>query len=64
MSINGSGISEIIIIPHRIQDLFSGKSDSLILQEISQKLKFLEAQIHRFIIYRCLMRLVNDNPTC
>ena len=40
MSINGSGISEIIIIPHRIQDLFSGKSDSLILQEISQKLKF------------------------
>ena len=49
MYVNGSGISEIIIIPNRIKDFFPGKSNSLIFQKVSKKLKFLKAKIHRLV---------------
>ena len=52
MGVNGTGIAEIIIVPHRIQNLLPGQSDSLILQKIGQQLKFLIAQLHRLSVNR------------
>ena len=46
MRVYRSGIPEIIIIPHIIQNLFPGKGDSLVFHKISEKLKLLKAQIN------------------
>ena len=65
MCVNGSGISEIIIIPNRIKDFFPGKSNSLIFQKVSKKLKFLKAKIHRLVIDCCKMgSLIDHNSPC
>ena len=45
MRIYRSGISEIVIVPYVIQDLFPGKGNSLVFHKVSEKLKFLKAQI-------------------
>ena len=45
VGIDGSGISEIVIVPHIIEDLLTGKCDSLVLNEIYQKFIFLETKL-------------------
>ncbi len=65
MRINRSCISEIIIIPHIVQDFLSGQRNSLIFYEISQSVKFLETQVDLFAIdldHMC--RFVNLNSAC
>ena len=65
MGINRTGISKVVIIPYRIQDLFSGKCDSLILQKICQKFKFLKAQFHRLTIHSSQMCcFIYNNAAC
>src|SRR5699024_2532102 len=62
MSIDRTGISEIIIVPNIIQYLLPGEGDSLILYKISQELKLLKAQLHRFSVdLHDMRRLVDRN---
>ena len=50
MGSNRSGVSKIIVIPYIIQNLLPGQGNSLMFHKISQKLKFLKAQIQRLSI--------------
>ena len=60
MGINGAGITEVIIIPDIVEDLLSGKSNTLVLYKVGQKFKLLVAQINRLSVNLYKMgRLVN-----
>ena len=60
MGINGAGIAEVIIIPDIVEDLLSGKSNTLVLYKVGQKFKLLVAQINRLSVNLYKMgRLVN-----
>ena len=65
MGINGPGIAKVIIVPHIVQNLFSGKSQALVFHKIRKKLKFLEAQFYFPTVHFHLMgRLVKGEDAC
>ena len=43
VGIYSAGITEIIVIPHIVQNLFPGERNALVFHEIRKKLEFLEA---------------------
>ena len=43
MSVNGAGITKVIVIPDIVQDFFSGKSNALVFYKVGQQFKLLVA---------------------
>ena len=50
MCIDRSRITEIVIVPDIIQNLFSGKCNFFVFHKVGEQLEFLVAQIHRFSV--------------
>ena len=62
MRIDGPGVSEVIIIPHGVQDLLARERDSFVLHEVGEQLELLEGEFHFAAVDGYLMScLVNPD---